>query len=370
MFEQIPLILAGLFIFFAIVVILNVLRRWFVIIPPRVLAIKETLGKFDRVLYPGFHLIMWPFSSLRTIRWTYFGQNGQRRVVGGTHIPFQNTQMDIPPIKGYTKNYIDAAVDGTVMYHVSDPQKAVYHTDDVLNMFYQCIVQETKNVITQHTSADLQQKPPNVFGEMIMDAVKERFPSKDTGISIGQFIIQEITVDDQLRKENQKIASQARQHEILIEQEKSKAELLSVQTKIKHDREIEQAERQSEQTVLKAKIAYEAKLKEIEFKRKLQEEQDASEKAKQAARLEREQLQLQAELDAQIKKAEAEAKRRELELQSDGFTPEQRIELERIRGLNALAAKETVTKVYAPSAEWIPREMIGLAVEPSKKRQK
>ena len=148
------LVLASVGIFVSILFFLQGVRKWFVVIPPRNLAIQETLGKFSQILYPGFHFVAWPLATLRRIRWTYFGQEGEAHVISGTTIPFQNTQMDIPPICGFTKNYIETTVDATVMYHVSDPQKAVYHTDDVLNMFYQCIVQETKNLIMQHTSAE------------------------------------------------------------------------------------------------------------------------------------------------------------------------------------------------------------------------
>jgi len=341
--------LASVLVFVAILTVSWVFRKWFIIIPPRKLAIKETLGKFSNILYPGFHIVAWPLSCLRTIRWTYFGQNGKARIVGGTMIPYQNNQMDIPPIQAFTKNYIETSLDGTVMYHISDPQKAVYRTDDVLNIFYQCIKQETKALIMNHTSAELLQKPPKLLGQSIVDAVTEIFDPEVNGITISNFTVQDISVNDQLRLENQKIASAARQQEILIEQEKSKAQLENLQLQIRHDREVE-----------KARITYEAELKEIEFQRKLQQEKDDAERARQTARIEREQQELQAKLDAELKTSETRAKQRALELESDGFTPEQRLELERIRGLNAVAANEKVTTVYAPSSEWIPRNMIGL----------
>lgn len=53
--------------------------------------------------------------------------------------------MDLPPVQCVTKDQIQVSLDGTLIYNISKPQVAVYETDDVLNMFYQCTQQAIRN---------------------------------------------------------------------------------------------------------------------------------------------------------------------------------------------------------------------------------
>jgi len=325
--------------FIVVYLVITVIRRCFIVIPPRKLAIKETLGTFSKVLMPGFHFVMWPISILKRVRWTTYGQDGKPVVFSGTYLPFQNIQMDIPPIKCMTKNYVDVMVDSTVMYNINDAKKSVYHTDDVLNLFYQCIVQEIRNIVTKHSSDEMQLKPTSLIAQEIVDAVRDTFDSEKKGISIEQFVVQQISIDDKLRRENEKMARTARQKEMLIKENEAQLEL----DKLAHQKSLDQQERESEAQIRKAEIEYEAELKKLDF-----------EKQKLAAQLELDTLQLEAD----VKKAKMIAEKRKLELESDGFTPEQRIELKRIEAAGKMN-ENVQTRIYAPSPDWLPKYHFG-----------
>jgi regulator of protease activity HflC (stomatin/prohibitin superfamily) len=82
--------------------------RMFRVIPMRVLAVKERLGKFKGVLKPGFHFII-PFID----RIAY--QHDSREQV-----------IDIPKQRCITRDNVEVDVDGVVYLKVADAQKASY----------------------------------------------------------------------------------------------------------------------------------------------------------------------------------------------------------------------------------------------------
>lgn len=84
------------------------LLRMFRVIPMRVLAVKERLGKFKGVLQPGFHFIV-PF--IDTIAYVH---DSREQVI------------DIPKQRCITRDNVEVDVDGVVYLKVADAQKASY----------------------------------------------------------------------------------------------------------------------------------------------------------------------------------------------------------------------------------------------------
>jgi regulator of protease activity HflC (stomatin/prohibitin superfamily) len=82
--------------------------RMFRVVPMRVLAVKERLGKFKGVLKPGFHFIV-PFID----RIAYVHDSREQVI-------------DIPKQRCITRDNVEVDVDGVVYLKVADAQKASY----------------------------------------------------------------------------------------------------------------------------------------------------------------------------------------------------------------------------------------------------
>jgi regulator of protease activity HflC (stomatin/prohibitin superfamily) len=85
--------------------------------------------------------------------------------------------MDICPIKCLTKDQIQLTIDGTLMYHISKADAAVYETDDVLNVFYQTAQQATRTAISALLASEMQSKE-TIISTLVTDAINKTLGGK------------------------------------------------------------------------------------------------------------------------------------------------------------------------------------------------
>lgn len=86
---ELPVIAVGVFV---AAILLALAKRTFVVLPARRFAIVERLGTFNRVLWPGFHVLM-PWEGLKPVRWSCPGQDGRLVVSERTILSFDNAQV-------------------------------------------------------------------------------------------------------------------------------------------------------------------------------------------------------------------------------------------------------------------------------------
>lgn len=96
--------------FFTIVILAGfvLILRMFRVVPMRVLAVKERLGKFKGVLKPGFHFIVPLIDRIAYVH------DSREQVI------------DIPKQRCITRDNVEVDVDGVVYLKVADAQKASY----------------------------------------------------------------------------------------------------------------------------------------------------------------------------------------------------------------------------------------------------
>jgi len=218
-----------------------------VIVPARQAIVIEELGSFKKVLYPGVHVLNIFTQKRKSYKWTYPQQNGQLKILQGSCISFENVQMDIPPISCLTNDQIQMKIDVTIVYNIVSPEKAVYETDDVLNLFYQRIQTIVRSECNKKDASDVtlsrfELLVPDMITN-INNAVKEK------GIHCTQLILQEIIIDPLILKANETIYVSKRQQAMLIESEKAEnerklnlLEFKSMQARRQHQLDIENAE--------------------------------------------------------------------------------------------------------------------------------
>jgi len=200
----------------ALIKIVYFLCNSVIIVPTRRFVVLERFGSFSRVLLPGLHWVVPFVDKPKQVHWTYVGQDGTIVHHETYHIAYDKVQMDICPIKCLTKDQIQLTIDGTLMYHISKADAAVYETDDVLNVFYQTAQQATRTTISALLASEMQSKE-TIISTLVTDAINKTLGGK--GIVCDAFIIQQIGVDPAILNANQAIYVKSRQAQMAMEEQ-------------------------------------------------------------------------------------------------------------------------------------------------------
>lgn len=292
----------------SLVIILTIIifKKFFVIIKARTFAIVERLGQFNRVLYPGAHFILYPFEYLKTVRWSFRGQNMKNIYIETDRIYSENSQMDVPPYKCITNDQIEVIVDGIVLYSIPDPKKAVYETHNLLNYVEQVLQQAVHNIIKGLNSKDIDGNA-NQIGQDIINYSNEKLKNGAMGIVLKEYVIQTIEIDPEIRKANQDIYVRSRKAELELDA---------------------------------SRFEHEKRLKDLEFK-KIQMEEELKNK--------REAVRFELEMGREQYKQEYEKVLPHIQKLKDmGFSNDEIVELERAKGFSQLAASDNQKTVLAP----------------------
>lgn len=289
----------------AIIVLVVYLFLNVYIVPPRRMALVERLGRFHRELLPGMHLVFRPFETLRTVEWTKATQSGQKVKWSGQYVSFENCQLDIPPLKCITTDMIQAQVDVTVMYTITSLSKAVYHTDDIMDLFFQTLNQHITTYTRNMSSLQLRDGSAIEFMKECRDQVTEAMLPR--GIRCNDIIIQGVVMDQKMESTNQEI--HVRQQQALMRKREQEAE---------HERKMAELEFMEAEAKTKNRIALE------EAKSKAEQDRHGIQIA-----LEREQVKLKAYKEM-------------------GMSPEQVVQLMQADALT----KNTKKVVLAPLEHW------------------
>jgi len=282
------------------------------VVPARRFAILERMGQFNRVLMPGVHWYTPWVEYVKSVRWTHMGQNEELVVRDEQLLSFDKAQMDLPPVRCITKDQIMVTVDGTLMYHITRPQAAVYETDDVMNLFWQCTQQGIRNTVSSFMASELQGKD-NEIGLRVQTYVNEKI-TEAKGVSCDMFVVQSVAMDPKILEANQQIYVRSRQAQMALEEQDSE-----------HRKHMAALQQRSE----KERI-----------------EQEIEERAKTFA--------------VRIRAVEASAKA-EAEKRS-GWTVDQLLEQERIQAMAKIGAKAQKV-IYAPFEYWSAGKRIVTANE-------
>lgn len=210
---------------FFITIICVILIFWFFksiyIIPARHFAIVEYFGRYSHTIHPGINIVIWPLYYLRYIHWTW-----ENKHIRGYMASCENCQMDIKPINCVTKDQLQLNLDSTLFYNINNPSKAIYQSDDVVNLFYQTATQAIRNISNRFTYKDLNGQD-NVLGSHIKDYINEKLKDK-YGITCIEFLVQSIITNSEVAKKSTEIFLSSNDKEAQIEAIKLEAEKIKI----------------------------------------------------------------------------------------------------------------------------------------------
>lgn len=319
----------------AVVCILLIYKLFLHVVPAGRFGLVERFGVFKKVIGPGGHFLLWPLERLRRVQWTYPGQNGKLHVFSSSMPYSRNAQMDIPPLDCLTKDRIQVQVDTTLTYNVTNPERAVYHTDDPLNLLFQHAQQALTEIVSNLTADEIRQWK-SVSGRVqsrINDYISE--DGQDCGVSCTRFIIQHVSMDNKILKANEAIYTQQRQHKMQMEKEQAAFERTQAQAK-----------RAAEARKHALEVKYEHDMLALTTREQREEKEHELELAKE-----------QHAADVRLLQARSRAEEEKLKWTGKlgaGFTPDQVVQLEtslyQAEAQKAMAASGNTT--YAPLDFW------------------
>lgn len=228
MFEQFLVSYGALFIigFIAIAIFLN--KSVYLVKQAEAIVI-ERLGKFDRILTPGLHIVVPFLETPRTCVWSFVkevdGRKHHRFTQYVDRIDLRESVYDFPKQNVITKDNVTMEINALLYYQITDPKAAVY---EVLNL------PEAIEKLTQTTLR-------NVIGSMDLDEslvsrdqINERLriildeATDKWGVKVNRVELQEVSPpqDILLAMEKQMRAERDRRAIILESEGKKRAAIL------------------------------------------------------------------------------------------------------------------------------------------------
>ncbi len=145
--------------------VLLLISKGLIIVKQAQVIIIERLGKYNRTMDSGLHII-WPVvDKSRQINWRYvktdFKGNKYVQIKSETRIDLRETVYDFPRQNVITADNVSIEIDALLYFQITDPTKAVYEISNL------------PNAIEKLTQTTLR----NVIGEMELD---KTLTSRDT----------------------------------------------------------------------------------------------------------------------------------------------------------------------------------------------
>lgn len=248
------IITIGFFVFFgfALLTLFSFLINAVYLVKQAETIVIERLGRFDRILGPGLHLVTPFLEKPRSVTWTFLrpDENGRRyhRSVQTTHrIDLREAVYDFPKQNVITRDNVTMEINALLYYQITDPKAAIYEVSNLPEAIEKLTQTTLRNVIG---SMDLDETlvsrdSINEKLRVILDDATDKW-----GVKVNRVELQEVNPPLDIREamEKQMRAERTRRALILESEGKKSAAIL-------------EAEGQKESDVLKATGTAQARLK-------------------------------------------------------------------------------------------------------------
>lgn len=154
--DLLPIGFGLLFVVFFIFLLVLISKSVYLVQQAEVIVV-ERLGRYDRLLEPGLHVIIPLIETPRKVVWTYLKEMDSKKYYRMsdtvTRIDLRESMYDFPRQNVITKDNVTMEINALLYYQITDPKAAVY---EVLNL------PEAIEKLTQTTLR-------NVIGSMDLD---------------------------------------------------------------------------------------------------------------------------------------------------------------------------------------------------------
>lgn len=265
MFYQMNSVLPiGFMIFFGIVVLflITLLMKSVYLVRQAESIIIERLGKYDRVLKPGIHIIVPFLERPRSSVWTFVQEvDGNRyyrftRVVD--RIDLRESMYDFPKQNVITKDNVTMEINALLYYQITDPKAAVYEVSNLPQAIEKLTQTTLRNVIG---SLDLDESlvsrdQINEKLRIILDEATDKW-----GVKINRVELQEVNPprDIRIAMEKQMRAERDRRAVILEAEGEKRSAILKAEGD--QESQVLRAQGDADSKILRAEGDAQARLK-------------------------------------------------------------------------------------------------------------
>ena len=174
----------------------------FLVVTTNHVVVCATIGRrFTRILKEGFN-VKGPIEYTLEFDWTYMDQQYKTHHVTGNQLRLTGVQIDMAPVECKTLDNFDVSVDTLLVYKVSDPQKAMYATQDPLNLLCQQVTKHLRILVKKYKKDDLPNWEVEIGKAVCAEIAKEW--TQQYGLALESCEIQNISSDeDTLRRRRQ-----------------------------------------------------------------------------------------------------------------------------------------------------------------------
>lgn len=248
MFFSPMLILGAVFGLFAIILLLKSI----VMVRQAEAIIIERLGRYDRIIHPGIHIVTPFFERARSVTWSFVKADVEgRRYYRSTHeidrIDLREAVYDFPKQNVITKDNVTMEINALLYYQITDPRAAVYEVSNLPEAIEKLTQTTLRNVIGSMDLDETLVSRDQVNGKLrlILDEATDKW-----GVKVNRVELQEVNPPSDIRHamEKQMRAERDRRAAILEAEGKKGAAIL-------------EAEGAQQSNVLRAKGEAEARLK-------------------------------------------------------------------------------------------------------------
>ena len=217
--------------------------------------IIERLGCFNRILGPGFHIVIPFFEGPRKVVWSFVVPEGPKKQYYRftkvlNRIDLREAVYDFPKQNVITKDNVTMEINALLYYYIIDPKAAVYEVNNLPEAIEKLTQTTLRNVIG---SMDLDESlvsrdQINERLRIILDEATDKW-----GVKVNRVELQEVNPPHDIRQamEKQMRAERDRRAIILESEGKKRSAIL-------------EAEGKQESSVLRAKGEAEAKIIEAQ----------------------------------------------------------------------------------------------------------
>ena len=217
-----------LFIIIALFVLI-LISKGLVIVKQAQVMIIERLGKYNRTLESGLHII-WPIiDKPRTINWRYtktdFRGNKYVAVKTESRIDMRETVYDFPKQNVITSDNVSIEIDALLYFQITDPVKATYEINNLPNAIEKLTQTTLRNVIGE-LELDKTLTSRDTINSKLRDILDEA--TDKWGVKVNRVELQDINPPQEIKiaMEKQMRAERDRRAKILEAEGEKRSKIL------------------------------------------------------------------------------------------------------------------------------------------------
>lgn len=226
--------------------------------------VVERLGRFDRILGPGLHIIVPFYETARSVLWTFVQAHGKeyyRYSRSFYRIDMRESVYDFPKQNVITKDNVTMEINALLYYQITDVKAAVYEVSNLPEAIEKLTQTTLRNVIG---SLDLDESlvSRDAINEKLREILDEA--TDKWGVKVNRVELQEVNPPYDIRQamEKQMRAERDRRAKILEAEGFKRAAILEAEGK--KESKVLQAQGDMEARVLAAQGEAQARLKIVE----------------------------------------------------------------------------------------------------------